>query len=60
MKSLLCEIQARFTVLKIDFFSFTFIAVVSSQFYTVLLITVLLSARDSVHSHDDISVGVIC
>ena len=54
-----CEIQACFTVLKIDFFSFTFIAVVSSQLYTVLLITGLSSATDSVHSHDDISVYVI-
>ena len=41
------------TVLKIDFFSFTFIAVVSSQSCTVLLIR-LSSATNSVHSHDDI------
>ena len=53
VKGLLCEIQARFTVLKIDFFSFTFIAVVSSQSCTVLVIA-LSSATNSVHSHDDI------
>ena len=53
VKGLLCEMQARFTVLKIYFFSFTFIAVVSSQSCTVLLIR-LSSATNSVHSHDDI------
>ena len=53
VKGLLCEIQARFTVLKIDLFSFTFIAVVSSQSCAVLLIG-LSSATNSVHSHDDI------
>ena len=53
VKGLLCEIQARFTVLKIYFFSFTFIAVVSSQSCMVLLIR-LSSATNSVHSHDDI------
>ena len=46
VKGLLCEIQARFTVLKIDFFSFTFIAVVSSQSCAVLLIG-LSSATNS-------------
>ena len=45
-KGLLCEIKARFTVLKIDFFSFTFIAVVSSQSCAVLLIG-LSSATNS-------------
>ena len=42
-----------FTVLKIDFFSFTFIAVVSLQSCAVLVIS-LSSATNSVHSHDDI------
>ena len=46
VKGLLCEIQARFTVLKIDFFSFTFIGVVSSQSCAVLLIG-LSSATNS-------------
>ena len=46
VKGLLCEIQARFTVLKFDFFSFTFTAVVSSQSSAVLLIG-LSSATNS-------------
>ena len=47
VKGLLCEIQARFTVLKIGFFSFTFIAVVSSQSCAVFLIGVSRATNSS-------------